>query len=206
MLNVRYILVRYDATLPIGFRDSHPLVYADNDVMVFENPAVFPRAWIVHDVRSAEANPKFLEDLDNGSIDGSQVAFINGDLPAVSTSPEGAASDSALVVAKAPESLAIQTSSSADGLLVVSEIYADGWNAYVDGKQVDILRTNHALRGVPLIAGEHKVTLKYEPRAITLGLTISGTTGGMIIVAWSWALIDSRRKRSEDSHAYTRTA
>ena len=75
----------------------------------------------------------------------------------------------------------------------MSEPYAKGWNAYVDGEEVGVLRTNHALRGVPLTAGDHTVVLKYEPRSLAVGL---GVTGGAILAlagVWIWALVDGLR-------------
>jgi uncharacterized membrane protein YfhO len=57
--------------------------------------------------------------------------------------------------------------------LVLSEIYASGWQATVDGQAVKILPTNHALRGVPLPAGEHTVELRYEPISLRVGLIVS---------------------------------
>jgi hypothetical protein len=194
MLNVRYIVVPQDADLVPRLRETHQLVYADADVLVFENLSAFPRAWIVHDVRPAEDNPDFLVDLNTGAVDGRQVAFVNGDLPRVTAPASGAAADSVVVTAYAPETIRLQASTASDGLLVLSEIYVDGWNAYVDGEPVDIVRTDHALRGVPLPAGAHQVVLKYEPPSIRTGLMITGATSGLMLIIWGWAVVDYRRR------------
>jgi hypothetical protein len=46
---------------------------------------------------------------------------------------------------------------------VFSEMYfPDGWNAYIDGKQVDIYRVNYLLRGIELPAGSYGLEMKFE--------------------------------------------
>lgn len=72
---------------------------------------------------------------------------------------------------------------SAPGLVVFSEVYEEGWNAYVDGERVDILRTDHALRGVPVLAGKHTIEFRYDPESIRIGLWISGVSGlGVLLI------------------------
>ena len=87
--------------------------------------------------------------------------------------------------------MTIATQAAAPGLLVVSEVYESGWRAYVDGDEVEILPTHHALRGVPIPSGEHTVEMRYDPLSLRLGLWISGiATAAMvavfIIAGWSW--------------------
>jgi uncharacterized membrane protein YfhO len=87
--------------------------------------------------------------------------------------------------------MSIATQTTAPGLLVVSEIYESGWRAYVDGEVVEILPTDHALRGIPLPSGEHTVEMQYDPLSLRLGLWISGIATVVMVVifvitGWSW--------------------
>jgi len=203
MLNVRYIVV--DAAIPetrtdfIRISQTYQEVYRDNLAIVYENPRAFPRAWLVHVVRPNNDGDG-LELLADGSVDGRFVAFVDGPVPPV-TIPPGAGrrgsvpGEQVVVTASAPESMTIQATAVTDGLLVVSAAHAEGWNAYVDGERVEILRTNHALQGVPLPAGEHVVELKYEPRSLTIGLRVTGAASVAMIGIWAWALVDWRHTR-----------
>jgi hypothetical protein len=57
---------------------------------------------------------------------------------------------------------------------VFSEVYYPaGWNAYIDGKPTDILKTNYVLRGMNIPAGNHKIEMKFEPKSVKLGQTLS---------------------------------
>lgn len=193
LLNVRYVLV--DATLPPDREDVVALttgrreVLRTRDVVVYERDSALPHAWIAHDIRSV-ARGEALPLLVGGAIDPYRTALIEGGAP--QTAPLTTPGDeSARVTHYAPDALTIEATASAPGLLVVSEMYERGWRASVDGEPVDIVPTNHVLRGVPLPAGNHTVELRYAPRSLQLGLAISAiTTTAMIAfvvyAGWTW--------------------
>jgi len=47
--------------------------------------------------------------------------------------------------------------------LVVADAFFPGWSAQVDGRPAPLYRVDHLLRGLPVPAGRHRVTLEYEP-------------------------------------------
>ena len=67
----------------------------------------------------------------------------------------------------------VATRTDAAGLLVLSEIYDPGWHAFIDGTRAALDVADHALRAVPIPAGEHTVELRYEPRSLRVGIIIS---------------------------------
>jgi hypothetical protein len=185
LLNVRYILV--DATLPpdrddvVALTTGRREVFRNAEVVVYENPAALPYAWITHDVRSV-AREDILPLLTRGDLDPRRTALVEGSAPETAR-PSDPAAESARLLDYEPDEIAFRTTATAPGLLVVSEVYAEGWRAYVDGEEVDLLPTNHVLRGVPIPAGEHRVELRYEPLALQLGLPISAvSTAAMLAV------------------------
>ena len=194
MLNVRFVLVPADLPHAPPIASYGTPVYRDDLVVVYENPNAFPRAWLVHDVRP-NSDGEGLALLAEGSVDGRYVAFVDGPVPPTSVpgrqrGPTGVPDERVVVTSLLPETITIRSTSVADGFLVVSEPYAEGWNAYVDGEEVDVLRTNHALRGVPLAAGDHTVVLKYEPKSLAVGLRVTGAASVALAGVWAWALAD----------------
>ena len=55
---------------------------------------------------------------------------------------------------------------------VFSEVYyPEGWNCYVDGKQIETFRANYILRGAIIPAGKHNIEWKFEPTSYVKGST-----------------------------------
>jgi len=104
------------------------------------------------------------------------------------------------VTGRDEESLTAEVRVQSAALVVFSEVYEQGWNAYVDGERADIVRTNHALRGVAAPAGEHTIELRYEPESLRIGLWISLATSAAAAAVWAAAirqsLIAARRTSS----------
>jgi hypothetical protein len=199
LLNVRYVLI--DATLPpdrddvLALTSGRREVFRSPQAVVYENAAALPRAWIVHDVRTAERGAA-LPLLTTGGVDPRLTAIVEG-RAALAPLPPGAAPDAVRVTRQEPDAMTIATSTVAPGLLVVSEVYESGWRALVDGAPVDVLPTNHAFRGVPIPAGNHTVELRYEPRSLRYGMALSSLATAVVLVALvraSWSHLRARRR------------
>ncbi len=61
-----------------------------------------------------------------------------------------------------------------DGYLYTSIPYDRGWSIYIDGKKAEIFEIADCQLGCKISAGEHRITLKYEPRGLLIGAAISG--------------------------------
>ena len=74
------------------------------------------------------------------------------------------------------------------GWLVLSEVWAPGWGAYVDGSRERVYRTNVAFLSLPLSEGMHHIEFTYNPsgwrwgRWISLGKAIAMLLGTIIAV------------------------
>jgi hypothetical protein len=78
-----------------------------------------------------------------------------------------------------------------DGLLVLADPWYPQWRVEVDGRPAELLRVDHALRGVRVPAGDHQVVFTYQDRAFQLGLALSGCTAAGLAALWWW-----RRRRT----------
>lgn len=77
-----------------------------------------------------------------------------------------------------------QISTPCDGYLVFSETFHPGWNVYVNGNQVSVLRANLAFSAVFLQAGEHTIERAYRPDSLVAGIFSSVVfcfAGGLVI-------------------------
>ena len=190
LLDVRYVLI--DASLPqdrddvLALREGRREVFRNNEVFIYESEGLPGRAWIVHDARTVGSD-EALPLLTSGAVDPRMTVLLEGPAPLVSA-PNGVDSDVAQVTRVDPDGLALSTTSTADGVLVVSEVYANGWRAWVDGVETPVLPAFHTLQGIALPAGDHVVTLRYDPLSLRLGLWISGLAFLAFLAAALWRL------------------
>jgi hypothetical protein len=196
LLNVRYIVIPAD--IPPGRPDllhlsqRHPTVFSGNGVRVLERDSALPRAWIVHDAREIDEG-EALELLARGAVDPRQTVLLETAPPSVAVAPDGA-EESATVTKSAPDELTLDVTATADGLVVLSEIYSPGWHAYLDGEEVPIHIANHTFRAVPVSAGEHTLELRYDPPWLRVGLVITLATIAALAAA---AIVPYRRQKSQ---------
>ena len=222
LLDVRYIVL--DRELPrqrddvVRVRENAREVFRTPRAIVYERKADLPHAWIVHDVRSV-ARGEALPLLASGAIDPYQTALIEGPLPAGVSSAAGGPGagsgsegesqsagasrpqslsplETARVTSYEPDRLTIETDAAAPGLLIVSEIYVSGWRATVDGVETAVVPTHHALRGVPLPAGQHTVELRYEPLSLRVGVGITALTAVAMLAVFAAPAWTQRSRRA----------
>ena len=63
----------------------------------------------------------------------------------------------------APNKIVYKAECKGKQFAVFSEIfYPEGWKAFVDGKEVEIVKTNYLLRGVELASGKHTIEFKFD--------------------------------------------
>jgi len=205
LLNVRYLIV--PANVGPGRPDllhlnqRMPTVYLDGEVRILENTDALPRAWIVHntqDVGIGEAIPL----LASGAIDPRQVALFEGEAPALP--PANGSADVATVIQSGSSGMSIKTQTRVDSLLMLSEIAYPAWHAYVDGEQVPLLTADHALRAIPIPAGEHIVELRYESTSLRVGIAITTISYAALVAILVCALVLVRRRPRSPQFAHHR--
>jgi hypothetical protein len=69
--------------------------------------------------------------------------------------------------------IGLKTYASGPSMVVISQSWYPAWKAYVDGMPVRIWRANYAFDAVEVPAGQHRLELKYQDRALFLGALLS---------------------------------
>ena len=78
-----------------------------------------------------------------------------------------------------------------NGLLFFPLPYEDGWTAAVDGKDVELLRTDVGFISIPVTAGDHSFTLTYHQPRMRVGLCVSILS----FILWGILTVTQKRKR-----------
>jgi hypothetical protein len=173
------------------------LIYND-EVAIYQNNFAYPRAFVVPAVTAVQDVDQAIREMARSGFNPAIQAVVEGEIPSGWSQPlasqELSSPGQAAIVKQTNNTMHIQATLDRPGLLVVSESYAPGWQAYVDGQPAPIVPTDIFLRGVYLDAGTHEITFTYAPRSFTIGAAISITTLGAILISCSVIAI-ARRKQ-----------
>jgi hypothetical protein len=163
MLNVRYLVFRME--LPMR---QKPL-WSKGGYVVYENTFALDRVYIPARVHNIEQEDLLLRELSRDEFDPRQTAFVPG-APKLSSSCRGMAE----ITSESPDEITVAARMETDGLLVLADQWAEGWSVAVDGQPAEVVRVNHALKGVILGTGEHSVVFRYDPPGLFWGLICMG--------------------------------
>ncbi len=199
---------------PFGARFR--LAHREGALHIWENPRALPRAWWTGAYVVVDGQAEQLERLKGGDIDPGQIAVLGqalpGRSPAAPVLPPGGQADhgeqtdrparppapgpstapgTARVLRLTANTRRIEVDAPDEGLLVISETWSPGWQAWVDGRPVRLYGANGMLQAVPVPPGEHRVDLRYRPWSVVLGGTVSAIT---LLGMSLWALLAVRSR------------
>lgn len=157
LLNVKYVLTRRGTPMPSNFTSAFE---GGGGITVWENQSAAPRAWFAADARVIE------------------------DRIELTTTP--AAAQAVTITGYGPNEIVAQVNASQAGYLVLSEMFVNGWRAFVDGQEVPVVRANQLFRAIPLAAGAHQVQMIYDPPSFKIGAIISGITLVFVLGVLGW--------------------
>lgn len=152
---------------------DYKLVEKTSNYYLLDNDGALPRAFMAYNATFTRNDSLMMDELSDPSTNWVSPLLIYGDDRNVSY-PGG--NSNVTVVDYQPMDVRIQANTSSPGFLVLTDTYYPGWNAYVNGKKVDILRTDYAFRSVQLDAGANVVEFKYEPMSFYVGALISAVS------------------------------
>ncbi len=183
MLNTRYILAGLQANA------------------VIENPYANGAAWFVDQIQKVNTPDEEIAAL--GSVDLSRTAIIDQSKFNV----DGVHADSAAsitLVSYKPNMLSYEAATGHGGLAVFSDIYySEGWRAFINGRETEIIRANYVLRALEIPAGKHKIEFVFEPASYFIGNKVMMASSGVLIlvIAFGFYSLWQQRKADEFTEA-----
>jgi len=194
LLNVKYYAAAAQAP-QVGDSSSDRIVaknvFASDGLSfnLYENVDALPRAFIVHqatEVDFHEAGPILLPRL---LLDGAESAsFVEGRLPFPlnTVSGEQADQESCKIIRSGPSSMTLDATLTKPGIVLINENYDPGWRATIDGIAVDMLPANLCMRAIPVAAGTHTISIRYEPSTFYIGGRISIVVLCVMVTLCTW--------------------
>jgi hypothetical protein len=188
LLNVRYVLSRLPD--PPGAAEAGLAKLGEvGGLFLFENKKVLPRFFLVGRAEAVHDVEEGLRVMKAADFDPRSVATVEGPVPL-----EGASGGEVRVTSYEPEKVVLEVNSPAAAFLVTSEAFYPGWRAWIDGVERPLALTNVAFRGLPVPAGEHTITMRFQPVMLKVGACLSMLGAALLIVALAFG--DNMRKRA----------
>ncbi|HVP58383.1 MAG TPA: YfhO family protein, partial [bacterium] len=173
LLNVKYVL-----TVVWGGAE-HP------KTMAFTNDNYLPRAFLVGTSHVFATYAEMLAYMKTAEFDPRREVLLAGSSAAAgagASEAAGASPGTAEVVGPDQSGLTVKVNAAASGYLVVSDVFYPGWRAFLDGREVPLLRADYAFRAVAVDAGPHVIKMTYKPLYFTLGLLFSAAGIALLAV------------------------
>lgn len=153
------------------------------EVLPIPNEHAFGNAWFVNSLHwVAHAN----DEIDGlADVDLSHTAVVHEEFKDMLSGFKPGNGQGAFIelVSYQPNHLVYEAALDEEKLAVFSQIwYTRGWNAYLNGKQLPLIRANYILRALRLPPGEHKIEMKFEPRVWAVGEKISLASSLLLIL------------------------
>jgi hypothetical protein len=194
VLNVRYFV--RESKSP-----GRPL-YEAGGWKIVENDSPYPRAWLVHDA-VVRPEQEIFNHMCARDFDARQTALLESPLE-VQLQPIGT-EDLEQVIIRSYDAnrIEVETQAKSQALLVLSEMYYPGWKTEVDGVPATIHKVDGALRGIVVPAGSSRIVLRYAPRSVALGATLSllAFVGALVFGAVTWRRTKPDRAQAADPQA-----
>jgi len=183
--------------LPVLSMLNDKYIILDGGIAPVVNPNAYGHAWFVSGAVRTETPDEEISVL--GGTDLRNNAVLGPDFASVEIPADTSAASIDLLIYE-PNRLVYKYSAEADRAAVFSEIYyPDGWTATLeDGTPVDIFRADWTLRGAVLPAGNHELTMSFQPKSYVVSSRISRTSSILLILlllASTGAIISSNKKQ-----------
>ena len=153
-------------------------------------------AWFVDKVTFVKDNAQEMQAI--SSFDPFKEAFVHEEFKdRLTTARLGAPTNASIkLTSYHPDTLKYEYTAPNDVFAVFSEVYYDqGWKAYVDGKEVPIIRADYILRGLQLPGGNHSVEFVFDPPTMRISNTVSLIGSIILVLGLAGAIYYSNRKK-----------
>jgi len=169
LLNVRYVISRAPIDPAVLEKARFKKVAELPGNLVYENTKVLPRFFLVGKIRSVAGMARAVAAMRAPDFDVRSEAVVEQALAC----PLGGRGQ-----VKAYSTLQLEVESTGPAYLVTSEANYPGWRAFIDGQPQPLYYTNVAFRGLPVPAGRHTVTMRFQPAILWQGAALS-------LVSWA---------------------
>lgn len=134
------------------------LVFEEGDTKIYENTQVFPRVFLVEEVKSLPSRQAVVDQMFADPRSLMRIAYIHQPL---SVKPQPLNVDEIVKIDNYSENeITLSANVTTERMLVLTDIYYEAWRVFIDDKESFIFPVDLALRGVVVPRGKHQIIFK----------------------------------------------
>ncbi|MFT4223154.1 YfhO family protein [Dysgonomonas sp.] len=197
--NIDTITASFEGTPSLNMLNAKYVIYHPGQPPLV-NPHAMGNAWFVNEYKLV--NNADEEILALNEIDPSKTVVVDkrfeGELSGLNIVADSTATIT--LTEYKPNKLTYKSKAGSEQLAVLSEMYfSDGWQAYVDGKEVPHFRADWTLRAMRVPAGEHEIVFKFEPKGYHTSRTVATASSALLILLLIGIVIMPFVKKKEEA-------
>lgn len=194
---VRYIFSERDS---FGQVETEVIAQGtDRDGQVFIHEIVNPRpfAHLIYDVAVVGSDEHAIELLFDPNLPLRDTIILQQE-PSLSLPDAIPENAQVTVTTFEPETVAMTVDTPENAILSLAMVDYSGWSAKLDGDTVEILRAYGSLSAIEVPAGQHSITLTYDPLSYRIGAMMSIITWLSVISSVIvWGMMQLSRNQQE---------
>lgn len=196
--NVDSIVAVFDQTTALNMLNAKYIIYHPGQTPLL-NPNAMGNGWFVSEYEFVDNADQEIAALN--TLDPLKTAVIDkrfeNDLAGLTIQPDSMATIE--LVEYKPNILKYKTKAKSEQLAVLSEIYfSNGWQAYVDGKEVPHFRADWTLRAMRVPAGEHEIEFIFDPQGYKNSRIVTAASTGLLVLVLIGMIVLAIYKRKEE--------
>jgi hypothetical protein len=184
MLNTKYVITR-----------------GEQGEVVQQNPGNLGACWFAKQVVFVKDDAAAMRALDNNNP--ADTAIVEQEEKSkIAFMPVFDSSAKIQLVKNDNDVITYTSQSNSNQFAVFSEIYYDrGWKAYIDNKEVPIVRADYVLRGLAVPAGNHTIRFEFKPASFYDSETIAIVASAIVWLLLGLVVFKFIRSRSKQQTA-----
>lgn len=185
MLNTKYIIAE-----------------REGQIFPYRNEDANGNAWFIKKLIKVESANKEIKALDsiNNKI---EAVYQNPSKKSIDVKSEYVVDSTATITLDEykPNYIKYESNNANSSFVVFSEnYYGEGWQAYIDGAEVEHMRVNYILRGLAIPKGKHTIEFKFDPQVVKTGSKIALASSIVMVLlllgGLLWEFNTSKAKKS----------
>jgi uncharacterized membrane protein YfhO len=162
-------------------------------VYAYHNPAALPRAYLTTTATTVETLDEAKQKLLSPDFAAGKDVLIEQHLSQTPAPVSG----KVMILSEGQTELNLEIRDiKTKELLIVTDSFYPGWEAFIDQEKTPIYIANISQRAVEVPTGDHLVKFVYRPQSLRIGASVSGVSHVFILVILaSWSVSKIRRLR-----------